>query len=260
MLSPFPGMDPYLEISGDWRDFHSRFLNGCAEALAERLPTNYVARIEEQFQVSEYPRDTEQQQVAVAQIRPECTAAAPATAIATLEPEVIPLVTTIIEEVKERWIEIRRRPDRTPVTIIELLSPTNKYGHGYDEYLYKRVSLIARTIHLVELDLLIGGHRLPMGRPLRGDYHALVSRTEQRPMSNVSSWPIRQALPIIPIPLLAPDPDVPLDLAAVFTTVYQRGQYERSIDYRAPLDLPLSTEDRAWAEELARAFQPEPTE
>jgi hypothetical protein len=79
-------------------------------------------------------------------------------------------------------------------------------------------------------------------------------------MSNVYSWPIRQALPIIPIPLLAPDPDVPLDLAAVFNTVYQRGQYERSIDYRAPLDLPLGASDRAWAEQLARAFQPEAIE
>jgi hypothetical protein len=258
MLSPFPGMDPYLEISGDWRDFHARFLNSCADALAERLPKNYVARIEEQFQVLEYPQEAEQHRypdVAVARIRPAPTASAPPTAIATLEPEVIPLVTTIIEEVKERWIEIRRRPGWTPVTIIELLSPTNKHGHGHDDYLYKRVSLIARSIHLVELDLLIGGHRLPMGRPLRGDYHVLVSRTEERPLSNVYSWPIRQALPIIPIPLLAPDPDVPLDLAAVFTTVYQRGQYDRSIDYRAPLDLPLGAADRAWAEERARAFE-----
>jgi len=256
-------MDPYLEISGDWRDFHSRFLNGCAEALAERLPKNYVARIEEDFQVLEYPQDTEQRRypdVAVARIRPARAASAPATAIATLEPEVIPLVTTIIEEVKERWIEIRRRPGWAPVTIIELLSPTNQHGHGYDEYLYKRVSLIARSIHLVELDLLFGGHRLPMGRPLRGDYHALVSRTEERPLSNVYSWPIRQGLPVIPIPLLAPGADVPLDLAAVFTTVYQRGQYERSIDYRAPLELPLGAADRAWAEELARAFQPEEIE
>jgi hypothetical protein len=162
------------------------------------------------------------------------------------------LITTIIEDVKERWIEIRRRPDWAPVTIIELLSPTKKHGHGYDEYLYKRISLIARSIHLVELDLLIGGHRPPMGRPLRGDYHALVSRTEQRPLSDDYSWSIRRPLPTIPIPLLAPDQDVPLDLAAVFTTVYQRGQYERSIEYAAPLDLLFSAEDRAWAEELAQ--------
>jgi hypothetical protein len=262
MPSPFPGMDPFLEISGDWRDFHARFLTGCADALAERLPRNYIARIEEEVRVLEYPQETEQRRypdVAVTRIGPERTATASATAIATLEPEVIPLVTTIVEEVKERWIEIRRRPDWAPVTVIELLSPTNKYGHGYDEYVYKRVSLIARTIHLVELDLLIGGTRLPMGRPLRGDYHALVSRTERRPLAEVYSWSIRRELPSIPIPLLAPDSDVPLDLAAVFTPVYQRGQYERSIDYAALLDLPLNANDRTWALELARTQHVEET-
>ena len=181
----------------------------------------------------------------------------PTTAIATLEPEVIPLVTTIVEEVKERWIEIRRRPDWTPITIIELLSPTNKQGHGYDDYQYKRISLIDRPIHLVELDFLIGGHHPPMERPLRGDYHALISHRERRPLSDVYSWSIRDRLPTIPIPLMAPDPDVPLDLAAIFATVYQRGQYERSIDYTAPLSLPMSATDRAWAEDLARTHAAE---
>ncbi len=160
MPSPFPGMDPYLEISGDWRDFHSRFLNVCADALAEQLPENYIVRIEERFQVLEYPQETVENRypdVSVARIRPSRSAAMPTIPIATLEPEVIPLVTTIVEDVKERWIEIRRRPDWEAVTIIELLSPANKRGYGYDDYLYKRVSLIARTIHLVELDFLIGG-------------------------------------------------------------------------------------------------------
>ena len=262
MPSPFPGMDPYLEISGDWRDFHARFLNGCADAIAERLPRNYVARIEERFQILEYPQDVEQHRypdVSISRTGSSQTPAGPAAAIATLEPEVIPLVTTIVEEVKERWIEIRRRPDWTPVTIIELLSPTKKQGHGYDDYQYKRVSLIARPIHLVELDFLIEGHRPPMERPLRGDYHALVSRTERRPLADVYSWSVRDGLPTIPIPLVAPDPDVPLGLAVIFATVYQRGQYERSIDYLAPLDLPLAAPDRAWAEALARGVPPQGT-
>jgi Protein of unknown function (DUF4058) len=257
MPSPFPGMDPYLEISGDWRDFHSRFLTVCADALAEQLPENYIVRIEERFQVLEYPQETIENRypdVSVARIRPTRSAEMPLIPIATLEPEVIPLVTTIVEDAKERWIEIRRKPDWEAVTIIELLSPANKRGYGYEDYLYKRVSLIARTIHLVELDFLIGGQSLPMGRPLRGDYHVLVSRAEQRPLSNVYSWSIRAALPVIPIPLMAPDPDVALDLRAIFATVYQRGQYQRSIDYTSPLVLPLSPEDRTWAESLAQAF------
>jgi len=260
MPSPFPGMDPYLEISGDWRDFHARFLTGCADTIAQRLPRNYVARIEERFQILEYPKDVEEHRypdVSISRTRLSGAPAGPALAIASLEPEVIPLITRIVEEVKERWIEIRRRPDWTPVTIIELLSPTNKQGHGYDDYQFKRVSLIARPIHLVELDFLTGGHHPPMERPLRGDYHALVSRTERRPLSEVYSWSVRNPLPTIPIPLMAPDLDVPLDLAAIFTAVYQRGQYERSIDYAAPLDLPLGSDDRTWAEDLARSHDAE---
>jgi hypothetical protein len=256
MASPFPGMDPFLEISGDWRDFHARFLNGCADALAEQLPENYVARIEEQFQILEFAEEAEERRppdVSTTQTRPSRSGRHVATAVPTLAPELIPLVTTIVEEVKDRWIEIRRRPDGTPVTIIELLSPTNKSGQGHSDYLYKRVSLIARTIHLLELDLLIAGRRLPMGRPLHGIYHALVSRADQRPISEVFSWSIRDSLPTIPVPLMTPDPDISLDLSAVFETVYRRGQYERSIDYSAPLDLPLSAKDRAWAQKRATA-------
>jgi hypothetical protein len=255
MLSPFPGMDPFLEISGDWRDFHSRFLNGIADELSDQLPENYVARIEEQFQILEFPEETEERRlpdVSISQTRPSRTASSTSTTLPTLEPDFIPLVTTIVEDAKERWIEIRRRPDWKPVTIIELLSPTNKSGQGHTDYLYKRVSLIARSVHLLELDLLIAGRPLPMGRPMRGLYNALVSRAEQRPISEVFSWLIRDPLPIIPVPLLAPDADISLDLASVFNTAYQRGRYERSIDYAVPLELPLNTADRAWAQELAR--------
>jgi hypothetical protein len=38
MTSSFPGMDPFLEISGDWRDFHSRLLNACADQISDNLP------------------------------------------------------------------------------------------------------------------------------------------------------------------------------------------------------------------------------
>ncbi len=256
MASPFPGMDPFLEISGDWRDFHARFLNACADSLSDRLPEGYIARIEEEFHILEYPQETVQRRypdVSISRITGAVPSARPSAGTATLEPESIELVTTIVEEVKQRWIEIRRKPDWVPVAILELLSPTNKFGHGYEEYLYKRVSMIARSVHLIEIDLLLGGRRLPMARPLpAGDNYVFVSRTEQRPRADVYSWSIREPLPTIPIPLVAPDLDVLLNLAEVFTAVYERGRYERSIDYRAPLSLPLGASDRIWAEELAR--------
>jgi hypothetical protein len=47
MPSPFPGVDPYLESQHFWPDFHARFMNYWCEALADQLPENYEARMDE---------------------------------------------------------------------------------------------------------------------------------------------------------------------------------------------------------------------
>jgi hypothetical protein len=116
----------------------------------------------------------------------------------------------------------------------------------------KRKLLIAEPIHLIELDFLLG-RRLLMGRPLPpGDFYAFVARAERRPDCDVYAWSIRQPLPTIPIPLDPPDPDVLLDLAALYATAHERGRYGRMIHRDRPLDLPLAPDDLAWAESLAR--------
>ena len=66
-------------------------------------------------------------------------------------------------EVSDVWIEVRRRTGRTPVTVIELLSPTNKTGDGFVEYKLKRRSLIRQKIHLVELDSTDRLRHAPVG-------------------------------------------------------------------------------------------------
>jgi hypothetical protein len=38
-------------------------------------------------------------------------------------------------------------------------------------------------------------------------------------------------LPTLPVPLHAPDSDIFIDLAAVFATAYERGRYQKQIDY-----------------------------
>jgi len=67
---------------------------------------------------------------------------------------------------RDVWIEIRRPPQRTPITVIEVLSPTNKLGEGLAEYRLKRRTAIRQKVHLVEFDFRMGGQRLPMGRAL----------------------------------------------------------------------------------------------
>lgn len=162
-----------------------------------------------------------------------------------------------VEEVYEPRIEIRRLSDRAVVTVIELLSPANKATPGASSYSRDRFEILCRPVHLVELDFLIDGERLKMQDELpRVQYYALISRVERRPDLDVYAWSIRDPLLTIPIPLQAPDPDIPLDLAAIFQTVYQRARYERSINYKAPLGLPLDPKDREWAEAIAREFDP----
>jgi hypothetical protein len=258
MRSPFPGVDPYLESQGYWPDFHQSFMTYWRDALADRLPDNYEARLEERVQLMELSAKEETElrrpDLTVAQRRPSRAASAESGGTLTLEPVTIPL--PIMEEVRETRIQILHRPGRTLVGVLELLSPGNKTGSGYSAYLAKRNDVIGQQVHLVELDLLLGGQRLPMRRPLPpGDYYAFVSRSDRRPESDVYTWKVRQPLPTLPIPLKAPDEDVLLDLDAIFIITYERGRYARSIDYDAPLGLSLSPEDRLWAETLAKSWK-----
>jgi hypothetical protein len=87
-----------------------------------------------------------------------------------------------------------------------------------------------------------------LGKPLpAGDYYALLSRADRRPMCEVYAWRLRDPLPTLPVPLKAPDGDVPLDLGRLMTMAYDRGRYRQLLGYDRKLDLPLSEDDLAWA-------------
>jgi hypothetical protein len=79
----------------------------------------------------------------------------------------------------------------------------------------------------------------------------LVSRGDQR--TRTRFWPIsvRQELPVLAIPLRGKDPEIPLDLGAVFRTAYDRAAYDLSVDYGKPQP-PLEGNDAKWAKELLR--------
>jgi hypothetical protein len=212
-------MDPYLETPALWADFHASFITYCSDALLDCLPDNFEARINEKVHLQ----------------------------------EVVTPSLTIEEETHERYIEILHRPDQTLVAVLELLSPANKEEPGRSVYLAKRNALLYHPVHLVELDLLLKGQRLPLEEELPpGDYYALISRAEQRPICHVYAWTMRQPLPALPLPLLAPDPDVWIDLGAVFRTTYERARYGRSIDYADVPPIALDAERLAWVRERAR--------
>ena len=258
MIGPFPGIDPYIEARSYWRDFHARFLSNLADALNAGLPPQYDAQIDERVSLIEEDIAEERRydflpDVAVTRSGERAQVETrPATAIAEDAFETIPLV--LLERKPETYLKIVHRPDRALVTVIELLSPTNK-GEGRRDYMLKRLDLLHQPVHLVELDFLVSGQRMPLARPWpKGDYHALVSRAEQRPDCQVYSWSVRQRVPNIQLPLRAPDPDIRLDLGAVLATTYERGRNPHLSDYTRDLGLSLSDGDCTWAEGLARAF------
>ena len=249
--SPFPGMDPYLECPGMWAGFHTTFITHWYEAIADHLPDEYDANLNERVYLIETDPDTRRliyPDVAVTDdgspFRPKRTNAA----VATLEPTTVPI--EIIGELREVYIEILHREDRTLVAVVELLSPGNKQEPGRSEYLQKRNAVLRQNVHLVELDLLLGGRRLPFGKPLPfADYYYTVARAEQRPDCQVYGWMLPDALPSMPIPLRLPDKDVLVDLAAVFKQAFERGRFLRRLPYRGEPPAGMSAEQRTWAAE-----------
>ncbi len=148
------------------------------------------------------------------------------------------------------FVEIRDRRDRQLVTVLELLSPSNKrQGPDREQYLAKRRQLLASDVHLIEIDLLRGGPRMPVEGLPDCDYCIVVSRVENRP--EVGIWPIRlrARLPVIPIPLRAPDADARLDLQEALNHLYDAAGYEDYIYTGAPQP-PLHPDDAAWARQF----------
>jgi hypothetical protein len=80
-------------------------------------------------------------------------------------------------------------------------------------------------------------------------YRITVTRANHR----VEVWTIQmqEPLPTIPIPLLAPDADIPLDLSEAIQQVYQKADYDLTIDYsRQPPPPPLSETERQLLHDL----------
>jgi hypothetical protein len=182
MMSPFPGVDPYIEAQGLWPDFYASFITYLRDSVADRLLENYEARIDERVNLIELPAEKLKRikpDLSISRRERSAATTAPA-GPATLEPVTIPLV--IEEESRETYIEVLQRPERTLVAVIELLSPSNKEEPGRSLYLAKRNSLLCQPIHVVEIDLLRGGQRLPLSRDYpAGQFFVLVARGDRRP-------------------------------------------------------------------------------
>jgi hypothetical protein len=231
-------MDPYIEHPNVWSDFHSDLAGEIRAQLNPKIQPRYVARLVPlvTYDLVEVAQTRGiRPDVAVWQSDPSQTS--PGGAAVVIPPA--PAESAVVIEMPLRLlsIEIHLVETLELVTAIEILSPVNKRpGHeAHTSYLRKRRELLRSEAHLMEIDLLRGGVRPPLERPVpTAPYYVVLSRVDRRP--HVAVWPIQlqDDLPLLPVPLLEPDPDVPLDLAAVVADVYERGGYTSIIDYSQP--------------------------
>jgi len=105
--------------------------------------------------------------------------------------------------------------------------------------------LLNSAVHVIELDLLRGGPRLPVeGLPVC-DYCVLISRAENRPDARVAHFSLRDAMPAIPVPL-RDQAHARLDLKAALDRIYDAAGYEDYI-YDGEPQPRLAPDDASWA-------------
>jgi hypothetical protein len=252
-------MDPYLEDPALWPDVHHGLISEMQARLNRQLRPKYHVRVEERVYISDENDPGRKAIIPDLKVRTTDSADAPifsdsnTSTAAVAEPM---LLTTLIEdEIHEARLEVIDREQRSVVTVIEILSPTNKIvgSRGRASYEQKRVEVMQSPSHFVEIDLLRDGESIQTRELLpKADYYVHVSKKALRPKGIV--WPIllSQQLPAIDIPLLAEDPDVKLDLQTVLNTAYERAAYDLEIDYRRSPNPQLPAEYGEWAERLLK--------
>jgi Protein of unknown function (DUF4058) len=253
MPSPFPGMNPFLEQDDVWQDFHDTFIPFVRDALASQVAPHYIVKVEAYLFIHEPPAE---QRILVGHgdigLSRSNGVGRSATATATRRLPARIRIPSVDTE-KHLFLEIRDRLNRELISVIEMLSASNKKsGPDREQYLAKRGSMMRSAAHFVEIDLLRGGPRMPMENAVPSDYCIMVSRVDDRP--DADFWPLslRDSLPTIPIPLRPPHSDAEVDLQAVLHRVYDSAKYGHYI-YKESPSPPLSPEDAAWASALITA-------
>lgn len=222
MPSPFPGMDPYLEEEKLWPSFQHHLVMCLYQILLPGLVDRYRARVGQRNYVTEQA-----------------------------------LFTSVIrEQHQEEFLEVRQRTDGKLVTLVEVVSPTNKLiPSGRQTYLGKREEAKLQGANLVEIDLVLQG--MPTleysrdGLP-EWDYAVTVTRATQPERYEIYSATLQKRLPRFRLPLAADDRDTVLDLQASFSRCYDQGAFASKIDYGKDPQLPLEDEDRKWINELLK--------
>jgi len=253
-------MDPWLERPFVYPGFHDGFLIYLRAALASALPPGFAVTGQSRVYVDE------------TQLRvPDLGVLGPAdggggTAVAPAALSRVGMLAAGVERtpdpITEAYLEILTAEDERLVTVIELLSPSNKAsGAGREAYLEKQEECRVGGVNLVEIDLLRGGRhttavaerRLRALAPGGFDYHACVVLAATSRQYFVAPFALAARLPTIGVPLTLDREPVAVELQPVFDRCYDEGGFARLVKYgRRDPEPPLTAEQKAWADAILR--------
>jgi hypothetical protein len=253
-------MDPYLERPALWPDVHIHLISAISAELNAVLPMRYSAVadahvwIHEPDARSRYPMRPD---VFVTDDFPKSDGSN-AAATATVEPAsgILPAV----EREGDKYLKIMDAENNEVVTVIEILSPTNKkLGPHRDAYLTKRNEYFRSDVHVIEIDFLRGGQRTPVeqvSRPIT-DYCLTVCRAEKLPKVDIWPFSVREAIPSIPVPLRRPSDEPILNLRRCLDRVYDEHRFRRRARYDLDPIPPIREADREFVQSIVQSIPPE---
>ena len=265
--SPFPGMDPFLEINPRWEVFHGWFIRKLAEQSTGRARE---LGCEVDVERSVYGREPTGEFVLIGE--PDLLAQNAAsfeppqgergrTGAALAEPRAIHEVVLdpdAMEMYKQEYVVVRETGEWPRVlAVAELLSFANKQGNYAPKYREKRSRFLSSMVHFMEIDLLRDGENpsrdlFPELQP--APYFIFVARKTGMGR-NEEGYPLRlqDPLPVVGLPLGPGRPDLPLDLAAAFRSAYDlsyRSSWRRSYEAGQVPGPPLDEQDQAWVRQI----------
>lgn len=252
-------MNPYLEMREFWPEVHHLLISILAETLNPQLLPKYRVAIEKRvYQMN----GDDALFVGIPDVTVERSSTATKESefnVAVATPPSTPVTVTVPVplELREGYLEVLQVATKEVVTVIEVLSPSNKRpGKGRETYEEKRREVLGSRTHLVEIDLLRDGEPMPVsGSNIQGNYTILVSRSDRRPRADLYVFNLQDLIPTFPLPLRSEDAQPMIDLHSCLDLIYDRAGLAFAIDYsREPLPA-LAPTNMEWIDALLREKQ-----
>lgn len=255
--NPFPGMNPFLQSR--WSDARTRLIAYVGDAIGAELPGDLTVVAEEALVIDSPDPESDRGSRFRADVAmtadetlrmPEHLKEPPiGDTAAVAEPLMVRVSRT------HRWLEIRDTRDRV-ITVIELLSPSNKDPDASYRFAKRQDALLASGVNTVDIDLIRGGRRaLPdefiptLKQSDSTTFLMVVGRGHDVDARAFHYCPLKERLPAISVPLRQTDHDVVLDVQPLVDRCYEMGRYWQ-LSQKVELDPPLTNDEQAWAEQL----------